>query len=244
MIKYFYRLIIDNKIPSLASIVAFNIILNGGAFLFLYLLISNVFNNSLLNQILEKFEDGELKELFMYFTDYQNNMKYSLFLIFTSIYSASSLYYHIINVIELLTGRRYDIRISKRIVSVVLTVVFLVIINVIAVLFFEIINRTLVSFKIGVSGLILILIGLSLYYFNYICVKTMRFNKIYKGYLFSFFYILLFTIGFIVYLDYFSNFKVIYGVLSFIFIFCFYIYSICVGVLIGLCMNIKNNLII
>jgi hypothetical protein len=54
----------------------------------------------------------------------------------------------------------------------------------------------------------------------------------------------LFSIGFIAYIRMFSNFKIIYGVLSFVFVFCFYIYSICIGFLIGICINNKNKLII
>ena len=118
MIKYFYKLIVGNKIPTLASSIAFNIILNGGSFLFLYLIFSRYFNNSFINQIINNLGDGDFKDLIVYFIDYQNNINYSFFLIITSIYSASSLYYHFINVIELLTKRVFKLNISRRIISV------------------------------------------------------------------------------------------------------------------------------
>ena len=48
MIKDFYRMIIDNKVPTLASSIAFNLILNGGSILFLYLMVSRYFDNNYL----------------------------------------------------------------------------------------------------------------------------------------------------------------------------------------------------
>lgn len=240
MIKYFYRLLIDNKIPTLAASLSFNIILNGGSFLFLYLIMSRYFDNSILNQFINSVEDSKLKDLIVYFIDYQNNINYSFFLVITSIYSASSLYYHLINVLELLTKRSYKVNLSRRIVSIILTVLFLVVINIIIMFLFEIIR----SFKIGFIILVLLVTSLILYLVNMVCLKEMNFKKIYKGFIFSLLYFLLFTISFILYLRVYSNFKVIYGVLSFMFIFCFYIYSNCIGFLIGICINVKNNSII
>ena len=243
MFKYFYKLITDNKVPTLASGIAFNIILNGGAFLFLYIIVSRYFDNSLINQLVSRLEDGDLKDLFEYFIDYQNNINYSFFLIITSIYSASSLYYHFINVIELLTKRSYKINISKRLISIIITFVFLIGLNIISVVLIEIIGNR-VGFRIVIVLVIILLVLLILFVINSYSIKSFKIKKIWKGILFSLFYLFIFSIGFMMYLRVFSNFKVIYGVLSFIFIFCFYIYSICIGILIGICINVRNNLII
>ena len=244
VIKYLYKLIVGNKIPTLASSIAFNIILNGGSFLFLYLIFSRYFNNSFINQIINNLGDGDFKDLIVYFIDYQNNISYSFFLIITSIYSASSLYYHFINVIELLTNRSIKINISRRIISIILTILFLLGINIITMLIVELIRNINLNLRAGIILLIILLIVGILYFINFISVRDKSFKKMYRGLIFSMLYILLFTIGFIVYLNIFSNFKVIYGVLSFIFIFCFYIYFISIGILIGVCINVKNNLII
>ena len=69
VIKRFYRLIIYNKIPTLASSIAFNIILNGGSILFLYLIISRYFDNKYITNLIESLESSKLKELITYFID-------------------------------------------------------------------------------------------------------------------------------------------------------------------------------
>ena len=244
MLKKFYRMIVDNKVPTLASAIAFNIILNGGSILFLYLIVSNSFDNSYITSLIDSLENSKLKELISYFIDYQNNLKYSFFLIITSIYSASSLYYHFVNVTELLIKRPCPIGILKRIGAIVLTTLFLIGVNILVVLIFRIIRIFGIKLDIGFILLMISVVSIVLLILNIISIREFNLKKIYKGFLFSLGYSILFTIGFIFYIRRFSNFKIIYGVLSFVFVFCFYIYSLCIGFLIGICINNKNKLII
>ena len=80
-----YHLIVDKKIPTLAGTLAFNIIINGGALSFLYILLSNLFSNNFYNEIINNIENQDLKDFLEYFFNYQNNLSYSLFLIISSL---------------------------------------------------------------------------------------------------------------------------------------------------------------
>lgn len=119
----------DKKIPTLASAIAFSLIMNGGAFLFLFIIISGLFSNSFQELILSTVEDGKLKDLISYFFNYQNNISYSILLIITSLYSASSLYYHLFGIVEYITETTYERSISKRVLSIIITIIYLVCLN-------------------------------------------------------------------------------------------------------------------
>ncbi len=237
-------MIVDNKVPTLASAIAFNIILNGGSILFLYLIVSKYFDNSYLTGLINSLEDSKLKEVITYFIDYQNNIRYSFFLILTSIYSSSSLYYHFVNITELLIKRPCKVGISRRIGSIFLTTLFLIGLNVIVIFMVKLVRGIGIRMDIAFILLMVIIVSIVLFIINIVAIKEFNIKKIYKGYLFSLIYSIIFSIGFIAYIRMFSNFKIIYGVLSFVFVFCFYIYSICIGFLIGICINNKNKLII
>ncbi|HRF70038.1 MAG TPA: hypothetical protein PKV66_01265, partial [Candidatus Pelethenecus sp.] len=99
MFSRVYHFIMDKKIPTLASAIAFNLIMNGGSFLFLFIILSGLFSNSFQELILNTVEEGKLKDLISYFFDYQTNISYSILLVITSLYSASSLYYHLIGIV-------------------------------------------------------------------------------------------------------------------------------------------------
>ncbi len=60
MISRIYHFIMDKKIPTLASAIAFSLIMNGGSFLFLFIIVSGLFSNSFQEVILNTFEDGKL----------------------------------------------------------------------------------------------------------------------------------------------------------------------------------------
>ncbi|MDE7161655.1 MAG: hypothetical protein K2N65_02725, partial [Anaeroplasmataceae bacterium] len=72
MISKIYHFVMDKKIPTLASAIAFNLIMNGGAFLFLFIILSGLFSNSFHELILHTLYDGIVKDLISYFFDYQN----------------------------------------------------------------------------------------------------------------------------------------------------------------------------
>lgn len=240
MIRSIYHFMTDKKLPTLASALAFMVLLNGGSFLFLYIILSSFFDNSFNDLLLQQITDGKVKDLIIYFFQYQNNLSYSIFLVATSIYSASSLYYHLMNIVELITQSHLKISISKRIFSVLLTVIYLLVLNLMTLLLTELIFFFNYLYHILSTLLILLVLFLSIYFLNFVALKDYHFKRVYKGVLFTFLYAIFFTIGFAVYLSFFSNFKIVYGVLAFFIVLFFYIYALCFGVLIGIYINFKN----
>lgn len=230
----------DKKIPTLAGSLTFFICLNGGSLLFLYIILSNFLPFSFIDILLEKIEDGNFKDFLSYFFDYQNSISYSVFLIITSVYSASSLYYHLMHISELIGGCALDRSVSKRLSSIISTLIFLVVIFLISIgssiIIFKLPKYSTIIFSLTIIFIFLFII----YGINLIALKSYRFKKIYKGAIFTVLYFLIFTIGFFIYLNIFSNFKIVYGVLSFFIILMFYLYILAIGLVLGIYINCKN----
>ena len=200
MIQRIYHFIMDKKIPTLASAIAFNLIMNGGAFLFLFIIISGLFSNSFQELILNTIENGKLKDLISYFFNYQNNISYSILLVVTSIYSASSLYYHLIGIVEFITDTEYHLSISKRLLAIGVTILYLLGLNIITLIASEIILY-LNYFYMMLSVLLLMLIFiLTVYVVQVISLRTYSIKRLYKGILFTTLYFIVFTFGFVLYL--------------------------------------------
>lgn len=240
MFSRIYHFIMDKKIPTLASAIAFNLIMNGGSFLFLFILLSGLFSNSFHQLLLDTFEDGRIKDLISYFFNYQNNISYSILLVITSLYSASSLYYHLMGIVEFITETKYSISISKRILAIGITIIYLVGLNIITLLASEIIIL-LNSFYMVLSWILLLFVFvLTVYVIQVISLRTYEIKRLYRGILFTTIYFIVFTAGFVLYLSLFSNFKIVYGILSFLIILFFYTYMLCIGVLLGINFNHLN----
>ncbi|MDE6584577.1 MAG: hypothetical protein K2K15_04155, partial [Anaeroplasmataceae bacterium] len=200
MFSRIYHFVMDKKIPTLASAIAFNLIMNGGSFLFLFIILSGLFSNSFHELILNTLEDGQVKNLISYFFDYQNNISYSILLVITSIYSASSLYYHLMGIVEFITDTKYSISISKRVVAIGITIVYLIGLNIITLLASEIIILLNYFYMILSVVLILFVFTVTIYVVHVISLKTFNIKKLYKGILFTLLYFILFTVGFGLYL--------------------------------------------
>ena len=216
MIKRIYHLIVDAKIPTMAGALAFFLFVNGGSYLFLFVTLSMYLPFDLNIIINEGISDGLLRDFLLYLVNHSANLNYSIFLIITSIYSSSSLYYHFMHIGEQLSKTPQEHKISKRVRALALVFLFLVLISLI----------------------IIAMLFIMLYIGNVLIFHTNK--KIMKGVLFSLAYVVLFTILFVVYLSYFSNLKVVYGVFSSLIVFMFYIYILCIGVLLGIYVNSKN----
>lgn len=240
LIKRIYHLIMDKKIPTLAGSLTFFLVLNGGSFLFLYITISNYLPNSFIDIFINELDDGKLKEFINYFFNYQNNLSYSLFLIASSIFSSSSLYYHLMHVSELVGGKHLNLSISKRMLAIILTLLFLLILHIITFcstyLMMKLKNY---SFYILLITLFIVFL-LIIFVINLTALRTISIKRVIKGSGFSVIYFLLFSIGFIIYIKIFSNFKIVYGVLSFLVILMFYMYILSIGLVIGIYINCKN----
>ncbi len=240
IIKNIYRFVTERKIPTLAGSLSFFLILNGGSFLFLYIIISSVLPYSFNEFFLDQIEEGKFKEFVTYFFNYQNSLPYSIFLIATSIYSASSLYYHWLHITEMVRQEKSSFSLSKRISAVILTVLFLLLVHLITFISTLLMLRFSSMYLVILAFTFLFLFLFIIYTANVVAFQDFHLKRIYKGVLFSFFYYLFFSIGFFIYLRLFSNFKIVYGVLSFFIIIFFYIYISCIGMILGIYLNCKN----
>lgn len=240
MFSRVYHFIMDKKIPTLASAIAFNLIMNGGSFLFLFIILSGLFSNSFQELILNTVEEGKLKDLISYFFDYQTNISYSILLVITSLYSASSLYYHLIGIVEFITETTIPVPVSKRILAIGITIAYLFGLNLITLLATELILLFHYIYILLSLLLLLIIFIITIYVIQVISLHTFQIKKLYRGILFTTAYFILFTTGFILYLKLFSNFKIVYGILSFFIILFFYLYILCIGVLLGINLNHLN----
>ena len=240
MFSRVYHFIMDKKIPTLASAIAFNLIMNGGSFLFLFIILSGLFSNSFQELILNTVEEGKLKDLIYYFFDYQTNISYSILLVITSLYSASSLYYHLIGIVEFITETTIPVPVSKRILAIGITIAYLFGLNLITLLATELILLFHYIYILLSLLLLLIIFIITIYVIQVVSLHTFQIKKLYRGILFTTAYFILFTTGFILYLKLFSNFKIVYGILSFFIILFFYLYILCIGVLLGINLNHLN----
>ncbi len=240
MFSRVYHFIMDKKIPTLASAIAFNLIMNGGSFLFLFIILSGLFSNSFQELILNTVEEGKLKDLISYFFDYQTNISYSILLVITSLYSASSLYYHLIGIVEFITETTIPVPVSKRILAIGITIAYLFGLNLITLLATELILLFHYIYILLSLLLLLIIFIITIYVIQVVSLHTFQIKKLYRGILFTTAYFILFTTGFILYLKLFSNFKIVYGILSFFIILFFYLYILCIGVLLGINLNHLN----
>jgi membrane protein len=237
-IKRVYHFIVDAKIPTMAGSLAFFVFLNGGSYLFLFVVLSLYLPFDLKLVVENTLRDSIFKDLILYLVNHSKSLNYSVFLVVTSIYSSSSLYYHFMHIGELVSMTPQNHKISKRVKSLILVPIFLFLISI------AIIATTLASSIFSISYrivLIAAIIGI-VYVMLYIANKLIFHSdkKIINGILFSLIYFIVFTLIFILYLSYFSNFKVVYGVFSFLIILMFYIYVICIGLLLGIRINSKN----
>lgn len=236
LIKKIYHFIVDAKIPTLSGSVCFFLLLNGGSYFFLFVSLSSYFLIDLYPYLEEHLEASLFKDVVLYLFEHNANLSISLFLLISSIYSSSSLYYHFMHVCELITKQPVDNRFSKRLQALVLVPLvllsafqFIGLLSVIQMLWGDITYLFFMTF-----------ILLFIYLLNKIALRRYSVKRLWKGIVFSFLYAVVFSFFFILYLKNFSNFKIVYGLLSFIIIFLFYLYSITIGIFIGIYMNCKN----
>lgn len=231
-----YHLIVDIKIPTLSGGLCFFILINGGSYLFLFVSLFSYFPIDVLDIINTYLKDGIFKEIIVYLFLHNANLSTSLFLLATSIYSSSSLYYHFMHSCELITKKPIDNRIGKRIQSLILVPLMLLLVFILTISIY------MLFLMVGSITYILLIpvLFLFLLFLNRIALRGYSLKRIYKGALFSFLYIVIFTVLFIIYLMLYSDFKIVYGILSFFIVFLFYLYIVIIGVLIGIYINCKN----
>ncbi len=232
------RFIKEANFSTLSGSLCFFLIMNGGAYIFLFASITGYFINY--SELINRLNiNTDVKNLLIYLFSNASNMRVNIFLIIFSIYSSSSLYYHFLSVCQILLDRKIDYKFNKRISSIIISLLLMLIISSSIIilsflpLFFS--NRLIYSYIIFILFIILFI-----YIANVIALQSFSFKKLKKGFLFSFLYVIVFSIGFVIFITLFSNFKAIYGCFSALIIFLFYLYMIINGILIGIRLNWKN----
>jgi len=231
-----YHLVVGTKIPTLSGALCFFILLNGGSYLFLFVSLFSYFPLNVMDVLNSYIVDGLLKEILIYLFEHHSNLSSSIILLATSIYSSSSLYYHFLEACELITKQPVDNRFGKRIQALILVPLMLLLVFIITIGIY-ILRITLGN---AIYILMLLIILLFIYLLNRIALRGYSIKKLTKGVLFSFLYIIIFSGLFLVYLNIFSNFKIVYGILSFFIVFLFYLYIAIIGILVGIYLNCKN----
>lgn len=237
IIKKIYHLLVESKIITLAASFAFFLCLNGGSYLFLFITLSNYLPFDFRSLTILNVEEGLTKEILLYFINHNVSLPYSIFLIITSIYSSSSLYYHFIHISDVLIDKN---RSNKRLKSISIMVLFLTIASIILSINSVFLSYNYSVYKTIISLSFIIVITLLIYTLNVVGLNSLNIRTSYKGIIFSYVYFILLTILFMIYIKVFSNIKIIYGIFSFIIIFMLYIYLISIGLLIGIYINGKN----
>lgn len=240
-----YKILKEKNYTTLAGSIAFFFIINGGALIFLISLIFNLFNlrftayfpstNPFVNELLLYVDNNSLS----YFKTY------SFILIVTSIWSSSTLFYHLLKSGELIyEKKRKKYPFFIRILSVLFVAIFLVIIlsSIIILILGNLIlahlNNNLLSILIKIF-MLLIVPSIAIFFFLiFVPPVKLKFKNVYKGALFTLSFWIVSTLLFQIYLNIFNNFKAIYGALTFVIIGMIYIYLLAIGLVIGLVINL------
>ena len=233
--KYYKRLM-KKSYSTLSGSIAFFLIINGGSIAYLVLFIANLFNfefkvnNSTINQFLSNIESK---------IDYSNNF-FTIFFIITSIYGASSLFFHLLRTGEMIYEEINDkFTIIRRFTAVIFLAATIFIIE----LFFILLvlgNNIFDNFFWHVLKYIILLF---IPYVISICINffvtphSVKFKEINKGASFTTLFWYIVTIGFTIYLHIFTNYKAIYGALTFFIVFMIWIYLLAQGLIIGIIIN-------
>lgn len=221
---------------TLSGSIAFFLIINGGSLAYLILYISNLFDF--------KFEVAN-KTIMTFLTRIENNIDYSnviftIFFIATSIYGASSLFFHLLKTGEMIYEEVNDkFTLIKRLTAIIFLTATLFIIE----LFFILIVIGKHFFSNLFWQILKYIILLFLPYVISICINffitphSVKFKEINKGALFTTFFWYIITIGFTIYVNIFTNYKAIYGALTFFIVFMIWIYLLAQGLVIGVILN-------
>ena len=221
---------------TLSGSIAFFLIINGGSLAYLILYISNLFDF--------KFEVAN-KTIMTFLSRIENNIDYSnviftIFFIATSIYGASSLFFHLLKTGEMIYEEVNDkFTLIKRLTAIIFLTATLFIIE----LFFILIVIGKHFFSNLFWQILKYIILLFLPYVISICINffitphSVKFKEINKGALFTTLFWYIITIGFTIYVNIFTNYKAIYGALTFFIVFMIWIYLLAQGLVIGVIVN-------
>lgn len=240
----FYRIFKEKKITSLSASITFFFIVNGGSLCFLVAFFFNMFE---LDIPKEAYESNTYLNYVMNFFSANNPSSSYIILILTSIWSSSSLFYHIILAGESIYNESHKkITFKHRIIAIVLVIIFMVM-SIVTILMIILGRMAIKRFSNGyimtyVEMFFLLVVAsfVILFFLLFIPPKSLKIKDTLKGYLFTILLWQITTVAFRLYLKAFNNFKAIYGFLTFIIIGMIYIYLLVIGLVIGLVINSFN----
>ena len=225
---------------TLSGSIAFFLIINGGSIAYLILFISKIFDfefeiaNKTIMEFLQRIEHS---------IDYSNPLFTILFIV-TSIYGASSLFFHLLKIGEIIYE---DVNDKFTLIRRLTAIIFLAVTIFIIESFFILIVVGKQFFSNLFWQIIKYIIILVLPYVIAICINffvtphSVKFKEINKGALFTTFFWYVITIGFTIYMNIFTNYKAIYGALTFFIVFMIWIYLLAQGLVIGIILNFYNK---
>lgn len=240
----FIRFINKANFSTLAGSLSFYIIVNIGSLFFLVYILSSYLQEDFLLYMFETLGLNEGEEIVEFF--YSNaigiNSTSHIWLFITSIWSSSTLFFHLLNIGELIfVKKKRPFKFFKRITAIIMVfVVLLIFVSAYLILFFLVYT---LKESIIISGIMLyvILPIITIYIINFVAIpRKLILKKDYKGILLSYVYCLVVVIGFQIFLSLFSNFKAIYGILSLLISIMFLIYLVSQGLIIGMIYNYRN----
>ncbi len=240
----FYQIFKDKKITSLSASITFFFIVNGGSLCFLVAFFFNLFKLDIPPEAYES--NTYLNYVIKFFSSNTPPSSY-IILILTSIWSSSSLFYHILLVGENIYNESHKrITYKHRIIAIALVIIFMVM--ALATIIMIVLGRMAIK-KLNYGGILtfveiffLLIVASFVIFFFLIFIPpiSLKIKDTLKGYLFTIVFWQITTIIFRLYLKLFNNFKAIYGFLTFIIIGMIYIYLLVTGLVIGLVINSMN----
>lgn len=236
LIYNIYKKLTKKSYSTLSGAIAFFLVINGGSFAYLILFISNLFNFKIevashtINEFLRNIESK---------IDY-SNIYFTIFLIITNIYGASSLFFHLIKVGEMIYEQPNErFTIIKRLSAIIFLAATLFIVELVFILL--VLGKNILTnvffyvLKYFIFMIIPYVIAICINFF--LTPQTVKFKEINKGALFTTFFWYIVSIGFTIFINIFTNYKDIYGVFSLFIVFIIWIYLLAQGLVIGVFLN-------
>lgn len=243
-----YKKLKDTNLTTIAGSISFFIILNCGSLFFLISSLLKLFNLNIYEYTIKQ------NDMFSYFLNFfSNNVLYlnvsNIILTFTSLWSSSSLFYHIIQAGEVIYNKKRNNGILyKRGFSIVLVFLFIILIVITIMLiilgyyFITLIKNKLLYTFISTLLMFIIPSFIIIFFLLFVPPLSIKVKEISIGYLFTITSWVVFTYLFKLYLKLFTNFKALYGILTLLVIFMLYLYILIICLMIGMIINQENKL--
>lgn len=230
-----YKKLVKKSYSTLSGAIAFFLIINGGSIAYLLLFLSKILNFTIVvsNDTINNFIRGiEVN------TDTSN--VFAIFFLITSIYGASSLFFHLIKSGEIIyEENNAKFTVIKRLSAIIFLTATLFIIESVIILIFLGNN----IFKNVLWNILKYIIFFAVPYLIAVCINffitphSVKFVDINTGAIITTVFWYIITICFALYISIFKNFKAIYGALSFFIVFMIWIYLLAQGLVIGIIIN-------